>query len=438
MNGTAQIISGFISFGTLHIHTSRFEPWQWLFINTHSDAHHLRVFLVLLPRLSNNGFLPHAAGARHCRSAVEGKPNGVENKHFKKEQCVGFTSVSGPFPYSRSDAHFADFGLAIVDFLTARLWLRYREFLFACRLWRFLALQRRSGQAHNIDVSVPHRRPGSLTIRCPACPEFGFNISEETMREVLEQDRCGSRSVGSAAEILYPATKSRSTKEMNAGHRHDVVDDQSNNRNREKMTASTLLRLYRIAVSERRARTIRTITKSMDRAIGTASARARAKHAAVVLTFPRTQFPLNSPPPAASPNAVDSIRESASSKPRGSRKSKSSVSHESIQRLTTSPLPPRVAPPTGRGDVAQTQRARNLRTSRTAADNDFDLVALPLPLSKAPKLRPRRFRALLIELRAPRIARRARRAGLLIHTPPYNSRPAQFVRPERNSAQDVQ
>ena len=25
----AQIISGFISFGTLHIHTKAFEPWQW-------------------------------------------------------------------------------------------------------------------------------------------------------------------------------------------------------------------------------------------------------------------------------------------------------------------------------------------------------------------------------------------------------------------------
>ena len=29
MNGTAQIISGFISFGTLHIKTDKFEPWQW-------------------------------------------------------------------------------------------------------------------------------------------------------------------------------------------------------------------------------------------------------------------------------------------------------------------------------------------------------------------------------------------------------------------------
>ena len=26
---TAQIISGFISFGTLHINTKGFEPWQW-------------------------------------------------------------------------------------------------------------------------------------------------------------------------------------------------------------------------------------------------------------------------------------------------------------------------------------------------------------------------------------------------------------------------
>lgn len=34
MNGTAQIISGFISFGSLHIHTTSFEPWQWLMIIT--------------------------------------------------------------------------------------------------------------------------------------------------------------------------------------------------------------------------------------------------------------------------------------------------------------------------------------------------------------------------------------------------------------------
>ena len=30
---TAQIISGFISFGSLHIKTNRFEPWQWYMVH---------------------------------------------------------------------------------------------------------------------------------------------------------------------------------------------------------------------------------------------------------------------------------------------------------------------------------------------------------------------------------------------------------------------
>jgi hypothetical protein len=29
MGVAAKIISGFISFGTLHLHTTGFEPWQW-------------------------------------------------------------------------------------------------------------------------------------------------------------------------------------------------------------------------------------------------------------------------------------------------------------------------------------------------------------------------------------------------------------------------
>ncbi|KAF8205918.1 hypothetical protein K438DRAFT_2014304 [Mycena galopus ATCC 62051] len=66
---------------------------------------------------------------------------------------------------------------------------RYREFLFACRLWRYLALQRRSGQAHNIDFWVGHRRAHSLTVRCPACPEVGFNMSAEEMQAALARDR---------------------------------------------------------------------------------------------------------------------------------------------------------------------------------------------------------------------------------------------------------
>ncbi|KAJ6524116.1 hypothetical protein DFH09DRAFT_937449 [Mycena vulgaris] len=60
---------------------------------------------------------------------------------------------------------------------------RYREFQFAYRIWRYLALQRRTGQAQGIDKHVPHRRPGSLTLRCPACPEVCF-ISAELREQI--------------------------------------------------------------------------------------------------------------------------------------------------------------------------------------------------------------------------------------------------------------
>ncbi|KAJ7204243.1 hypothetical protein B0H12DRAFT_1080513 [Mycena haematopus] len=66
---------------------------------------------------------------------------------------------------------------------------RYREFQFGYRIWRFLALERRTGQAHGIDKFVPHRRPGSLTVRCPACPEVGFNVDEETINNADESEK---------------------------------------------------------------------------------------------------------------------------------------------------------------------------------------------------------------------------------------------------------
>ncbi|KAJ7131489.1 hypothetical protein C8R43DRAFT_895982 [Mycena crocata] len=65
---------------------------------------------------------------------------------------------------------------------------RYREFMFAYRIWRYLALERRLGQAHGIDEFVPHRQPGSLALRCPSCPEVGFNITLETIKAALESE----------------------------------------------------------------------------------------------------------------------------------------------------------------------------------------------------------------------------------------------------------
>lgn len=46
------------------------------------------------------------------------------------------------------------------------------------RLWRYLTIRRCSGQEHQIDNILKHRRPNSLAVRCPACPEIGLNVEE--------------------------------------------------------------------------------------------------------------------------------------------------------------------------------------------------------------------------------------------------------------------
>jgi len=58
---------------------------------------------------------------------------------------------------------------------------RYDEFSRASRLWQHLALERRSGQAFGIDGFLKHRRANSLALRCPACPEVGFNVNKSTI-----------------------------------------------------------------------------------------------------------------------------------------------------------------------------------------------------------------------------------------------------------------
>jgi hypothetical protein len=46
----AQIISGFLSFGSLHIHTTGFEPWQW-----YDQAQHLTNALTFLKVYDHHG-----------------------------------------------------------------------------------------------------------------------------------------------------------------------------------------------------------------------------------------------------------------------------------------------------------------------------------------------------------------------------------------------
>ncbi|KAF7309172.1 MFS general substrate transporter [Mycena kentingensis (nom. inval.)] len=89
MNGTAQIISGFISFGTLHIHTPAFEPWQWLMVITGTLTFITSLlFWFLFPDSPTNAWFltPQERAVAVLRIKVN--QTGVENKRFKKEQMI--------------------------------------------------------------------------------------------------------------------------------------------------------------------------------------------------------------------------------------------------------------------------------------------------------------------------------------------------------------
>ncbi|KAF8480327.1 MFS general substrate transporter [Russula ochroleuca] len=85
----AQIISSFISFGTLHIHTTVFEPWQWLMIitGTLTLITALSFFFLFPDSPTNAWFLTEDERAKAVRRIKENQ-TGVENKHFKMEQMI--------------------------------------------------------------------------------------------------------------------------------------------------------------------------------------------------------------------------------------------------------------------------------------------------------------------------------------------------------------
>ncbi|KAJ7257601.1 major facilitator superfamily domain-containing protein [Mycena rebaudengoi] len=89
MNGTAQIISGFISFGTLHIKTKSFEPWQWLMIITGILTLITSVlFWFFFPDSPTNAWFLTPEERTVAIMRLKENQTGVENKHFKKEQMV--------------------------------------------------------------------------------------------------------------------------------------------------------------------------------------------------------------------------------------------------------------------------------------------------------------------------------------------------------------
>lgn len=45
------------------------------------------------------------------------------------------------------------------------------------------------GQTHSIDDVIQTRRKTSLAIRCPACPEIGFNVADELVNSAEEKEK---------------------------------------------------------------------------------------------------------------------------------------------------------------------------------------------------------------------------------------------------------
>ncbi|CAL1698644.1 unnamed protein product [Somion occarium] len=83
----SQIISGFISFGTLHIKTEGFESWQWLMIitGTITLATALAYWFLFPDSPTNAWFLTHDERVKAV-ARIKDNQTGVENKHFKMEQ----------------------------------------------------------------------------------------------------------------------------------------------------------------------------------------------------------------------------------------------------------------------------------------------------------------------------------------------------------------
>ncbi|KAL5520352.1 hypothetical protein ACEPAG_9576 [Sanghuangporus baumii] len=89
MNGTAQIVSGFLSFGSLHIKTSGFRPWQWLMIICGALTLVTAVcYWFFFPDSPTNAWFLTPEERVTAVNRIKGNQAGVENKHFKKEQMI--------------------------------------------------------------------------------------------------------------------------------------------------------------------------------------------------------------------------------------------------------------------------------------------------------------------------------------------------------------
>ncbi|KAG8710878.1 hypothetical protein FRC11_004016 [Ceratobasidium sp. 423] len=89
MNGTAQIISGFLSFGVLHIETRGFAPWQWFFIITGAiTLATAAAYFMWFPDSPATAWFLTLEERAMAIERIKVNQTGVENKVWKKYQFI--------------------------------------------------------------------------------------------------------------------------------------------------------------------------------------------------------------------------------------------------------------------------------------------------------------------------------------------------------------
>ncbi|KAJ7907544.1 major facilitator superfamily domain-containing protein [Mycena leptocephala] len=89
MNGFAQIISGFLSFGILHMKPGKLDAWQWLMIITGLMTFVIAVaFWFLFPDSPTTAWFLTPDERAKAVLRLKVNQTGVENKSFKKEQMI--------------------------------------------------------------------------------------------------------------------------------------------------------------------------------------------------------------------------------------------------------------------------------------------------------------------------------------------------------------
>ncbi|CAE6479634.1 unnamed protein product [Rhizoctonia solani] len=95
MNGTAQIISGFLSFGVLHIETRRFAPWQWFFVITGAiTLATAAAYFMWFPDSPATAWFLAPEERAMAVGRIKVNQTGVENKVWKKDHIDGLQDLA--------------------------------------------------------------------------------------------------------------------------------------------------------------------------------------------------------------------------------------------------------------------------------------------------------------------------------------------------------